>query len=213
MPDVARNITQIRTPEQEYPQIEPWLRQKNEPANWYMRFRRYLDLGPGRSLRKALASEPNQKATHSNKKLSDISIPSSWSRSAKVWRWKERAEAFDLSQQERYSREIQGIASNSYYASKAARIMELNNLAQMIKKNIKTDMEYKDFLAFIARLQSILHDIDELTEKMGKTFEVLADASAHKQYVEDIVKQFSKAAEATDNPKQALADLVKRLDR
>src|SRR5436190_7438208 len=95
MADVAKNITQIGTPEQVSEQnhpSEPWLRQKGEPALWYMRFKRYLDLGSKRSLRKALAAEPDttqaakgdKKQPESKKNLSDVSVPGAWSRASKV---------------------------------------------------------------------------------------------------------------------------------
>jgi len=87
MPNVAKNITQIGPPEQDLspkPDEKPWLRQKHEPAAWYMRFKRYLDMGPKRSLRKALADEPGtQKATKSTKKLSDVSVPGAWKRASR----------------------------------------------------------------------------------------------------------------------------------
>src|SRR5213078_24692 len=95
--------------EQDFEQKEPekpWLRQKNEPAAWYMRFKRYLDLGPKRSLRKAVVGEPDtQKATkgpeknQETKKVSDVSVSGAWKRASKVWRWVERAQAYDLAEQ------------------------------------------------------------------------------------------------------------------
>ena len=76
---------------------KPWLRQRNEPALWYMRFQRYLALGPKRSMRAALSAEPNpRKASGGPVKLSDISVPGSWKRASKQWRWQERCEAYDM---------------------------------------------------------------------------------------------------------------------
>src|SRR5436305_9812 len=91
---MTKNITNLRPPEQVFEQntpVEPWMRQKNEPAVWYMRFKRYLDKGSKRSLRAVVASESGtQKATKSTvksqetKKLSDVSVPGSWKRASKV---------------------------------------------------------------------------------------------------------------------------------
>jgi len=200
--------------EQDFEQNQPvnaWERQKNEPANWYMRFRRYLDMGPHRSLRAVVATESNKEATKGNTKLSDVSVPGSWSRSAKVWNWQERAKAYDQDHQEKLTQEMRGIASSNYYSSRSMRIMELNNLAYMLKNNIKPSMEYKDFLSTIARMQSVLKDIDELMEKMGETFEEVADTAAHKHYTNDVVDKLRASAAQTGNPSKALADLAKRL--
>src|SRR2546423_2406377 len=83
------------------PDEKPWLRQKNEPALWFMRFQRYKDLGAKRSLRAVVAAEPQDaKATKGNKvqtkksegvSLSVLSVPGAWKRAAKIWRWVERA--------------------------------------------------------------------------------------------------------------------------
>src|SRR5215469_10862110 len=112
MGDVAKKITQIGPAEQvsvPKPDEKPWLRQKNEPALWYMRLKRYLELGPKRSLRAVVASEPqDQKAEKGDKiqkrkaeGVSIVSVPGSWARAAKAWNWKERAEAYDLAQIEK----------------------------------------------------------------------------------------------------------------
>ena len=80
MAEAANNILQFSNQEQVSQQKQPentWLRQKSEPALWYMRFRRYLDLGPKRSLRAAIAAEPStQKATKAVEKQETKNYPS-----------------------------------------------------------------------------------------------------------------------------------------
>jgi len=72
MTESAKKITQIGTPEQDFEQKEPefpWLRQKNEPAGWFLRFQIYKNLGVERTLRAAVAMEPEtEKATKGDKK-------------------------------------------------------------------------------------------------------------------------------------------------
>ena len=182
MGNVAKNITNLRTPEQEIEQnqaIEPWLRQKGEPAAWYLRFKRYLDLGPKRSLRKALASEPDtQKATKSTGKLSDVSVPGAWKRASKVWRWIDRAAAYDLAEQSRNAGYIRETAVKSRFASKAYRIIQLDWLARHLKWQI---MEYGtrvDGHATIARLQSIMRDLAREMEGVDEATLAMCDAAA-----------------------------------
>src|SRR5205807_2456143 len=134
MADVAKNITQIGTQEQVSEQkqpSEPWLRQKGEPALWYMRFKRYLDMSTKRSLRAVVASEPGtQKATKgTEKKLSDVSVPGSWKRASKVWNWVERATAYEVAQTEKQAAHIRQVVTRLPFASKAYRIIELNQMA------------------------------------------------------------------------------------
>jgi len=176
MNNTARFEPQLLHPEQVSEQKQPekpWLRQKNEPALWFMRFKNYLNLGPKRSLRAAFAAEPTaKKATKSleGKKLSEVSVPGAWKRAVKVWNWKERCEAYDLHEQEIYAQCIRRQASECLYASKAYRILELNNLATLLRAQIKTGMDLKEYLAVTARLQSVMRDIAlEMEELNGTT--------------------------------------------
>lgn len=76
---------------------DAWERQEGEPNNWYSRFVLFLQLGPSRSLRKAIAAE---KATKGDKEqqfsdVSLLSVPRSWFDASHQWNWRERAEAWD----------------------------------------------------------------------------------------------------------------------
>jgi hypothetical protein len=195
MGNVAKKITQIGPSEQDFEQkepSEPWLRQKGEPAKLYLWFKRYLDLGPKRSLRKALADEPSaQKATkgdknqaESKKGLSNVSIPGSWSRASKVWNWVERAKAYDLHQVEKQAIRIREMATTVPHASKAYRILQLDYLARLLKDQIKQGLELKWCLAITARYQSIMQQIAREMEGLdGATLDA-CDAAAL-----DVIKQ------------------------
>ena len=129
MAETAKNITNLRAPEQVFGQtqdIEPWLRQKNEPALWYMRFKRYLDMGAKRSLRALVAAESgtqvNTKGTakkQGDKKLSDVSVPRAWRRASKLWRWVERAKCYDQAQLEKQAAYIRQVVEKQPFASKS----------------------------------------------------------------------------------------------
>jgi hypothetical protein len=197
MAEVAKNITNLRTPEQEIVQnqeLEPWLRQKGEPAKLYMWFKRYLDLGPKRSLRKALVAEPGpQKATNSTekqetKKLSDVSVPGAWKRASKVWRWVERAECYDLAQIEKQAAQIRKTVANSPYASKAYRILRLDYLARLLIDQINPGMNVNTCLAVTARYQSVLRDIAKEMEGLDGTTHEFCDAAAYGTLKQEMAK-------------------------
>jgi hypothetical protein len=211
MPDVAKNITNLRPPEQEMgqsPAIEPWLRQKGEPAKLYLWFKRYLDLGPKRSLRKALAAEPSaQKATKGTakgtqeaKKLSDVSVPGAWKRASKLWRWVERAEAYDLAQMEKRATQIREMVSSAPYASRAYRILRLDYVARILIDQIKSGIEVDKCLAITARYMAILQMI---AKEMGDVDEATmnaCDASAMLTIKQEMADNKKKQVETrTDN--------------
>lgn len=186
-------------PEQDLSQnepLDPWLRQKSEPALWYMRFKRYLEMGPKRSLRKALADEPDtQKATRGTKKnqetkkLSDVSVPGAWKRASKVWQWVERAEAYDLAQMEKQAAQIRKMASSTPYASKSYRIIKLDFCARVLMNLIKPGIELKWCLMVMARLQAVMDAIEKEMQGLdGVTLE-MCDASAMLTINEEIVEQ------------------------
>jgi hypothetical protein len=165
---------------------KPWLRQRNEPAIWYMRFKRYLDLGPKRSLRKAIADEPDtqkvakgvKKQVEAKKSLSDVSVPGAWSRASKTWRWVERAEAYDLDQVAKQASQIRGMVSSAPYTSKAYRILKLDFVARLLRDQLKAGMTLDTCLAVTARYQSVLQQIAKEMQGLDEATLQVCDASA-----------------------------------
>jgi hypothetical protein len=186
MVEVAKKITNLRTPEQDLQQnapVEPWLRQKGEPARLYMWFRRYLDLGPKRSLRVAVSVEPGtQKAT--GKKLSDVSVPGAWKRASKLWRWVERVAAYDLAQMEKEALAIRRVVANQPFASKSYRIAQLCMMATALLEQGRSGMELETYFTYITRMQSLMRDIAREMEDSDESTAIVADSAAHKHFVE-----------------------------
>lgn len=225
MGNVAKNITNLRAPEQDFGQTqdrEPWMRQKNEPALWYLRFKRYLELGPKRSLRKALVAEPDtRKATKGTEKeqepknnqekprtkLSDVSIPGAWKRASKVWRWSERAEAYDLSQMEKQAARMREMVSSAPHASRAYRVFKLDYCARLLIDQVKPGMELRWCLAVIKNYQSILHDIDEMMQGLDEAIEAACDANAMQALNKG---QAAKGEKSIDNLLTALEQEMER---
>jgi hypothetical protein len=198
MADVAKKITQIGPSEQvseENQPEKPWERMKNEPALWYMRFQVYLKMGSKRSLQAALTKEPDtQEAPKGTKKpkekngLSDVSIsvPGSWKRACKLWNWVGRAEAYDQHIQDTQALVVRKAACSQEYSSRAWRVMELNNLATILKNNLKACNDVKDLNILVGRIQSIFHDISEEMAKLGMENE--ADAEVMTTFIKQRAK-------------------------
>jgi hypothetical protein len=70
---------------------DPWEQQPGEPSRWYARFERFRLAGPSRSLLGAVKSERQE-----NGKRSTRSVPQAWAKATQQWRWRERAEAWDV---------------------------------------------------------------------------------------------------------------------
>lgn len=92
---------------------------KREPALWFSRFERYLSLGPKRSVL-AVYNEWREKA----RKGATKSVPGSWQKNSKKWRWQERAEAFDAH------------VAEQARAERAERERRLREEAQQIRRNL-----------------------------------------------------------------------------
>jgi len=78
----------------------PWLMQENEPSKWFNYFLMYyLPLGPGRTLTQAyiayLKIEKPEIAEAKEASGRYINTTRNWSETARLWHWRERAEAFD----------------------------------------------------------------------------------------------------------------------
>ena len=125
-----------------------------------------MDLGTRRSLRKAVAIDRGlDLAAIGDKGLREIKIPGSWQRASKVWNWKERAHAFDLSELEKHSKLFQKIASSLPFCSRSYRVCLLHSMAVSLEKLLCSDnMPIKTYLALAARLQLVMRDLsDELS--------------------------------------------------
>lgn len=82
---------------------KPWERQRDdggelEPIMWFVRFESYRLVGPGRTLLGAYNAWLQQAQPGTKRR---IIVPGAWYRNAKKWKWKERAEAWDLSEHAR----------------------------------------------------------------------------------------------------------------
>jgi len=187
-------------------QKEPWERQKNEPALWYMRFKRYLEMGPKRSLRAVYEAEPStKKATKkrdAEKSLSNISIQGAWTRAAKVWNWTTRARAYDESIIEKEAAKIRLMAEKTPHASRAYRLLTLDMCGRILRRileqpeSIPID-KMSTYLAIIARYQSVMRDI--AAELQGVKLTDLCDSSAMKKVREEYeARMQSKAPKGDD---------------
>ena len=73
---------------------QPWEQMEGEPNLWYGRFQVYLELGPTRTLKGAAAAAGRQMRGE------PLTTGSDWSLTARRWRWRERAHAWDVHQRE-----------------------------------------------------------------------------------------------------------------
>jgi hypothetical protein len=73
----------------------PWERQPGENNRWYARFEEFRLAGPSRSLLGAVNAERRRKGRPTAR-----STPQAWAASARRWRWRERAEAWDECQRQ-----------------------------------------------------------------------------------------------------------------
>jgi hypothetical protein len=70
----------------------PWDPQPEEPAIWYSRFLKYLELGSNRSLQKCC------NVVRGELGLEPYTVGGDWSIIARRWRWQDRAKAWDAEQ-------------------------------------------------------------------------------------------------------------------
>jgi hypothetical protein len=71
---------------------KPWDPQPEEPAIWYSRFLKYLELGPNRSYQKCCNLVRGELG------MQPYTVGGDWSIIARRWRWQDRAKAWDAEQ-------------------------------------------------------------------------------------------------------------------
>ena len=67
-----------------------WSRVPDEPTRWYSRYEEFRLMGPTRNM----LEMANQWRARKGKKRQD-SPPGAWTKASRLWRWRERAEAWD----------------------------------------------------------------------------------------------------------------------
>lgn len=115
----------------------PWDRIEDplEPLVWYARFEVYRLRGPGRSLLGAY----NQWQTEKGRKVA-TGAPMRWRKALETWHWKERAEAWDLSeleirrqQEEQRWRERRVEQKDKEWAASQALLEKANQMLQAMR--------------------------------------------------------------------------------
>jgi hypothetical protein len=79
---------------------KPWDQQPGEPSRWYARLEQYRLAGPGRSMLGLYQRERERKGAKGSDQKKPRSVPESWYKVAKAWRWQDRCGAFDYHQWE-----------------------------------------------------------------------------------------------------------------
>lgn len=120
------------------PDLAPWERQPNEDNNWFARFNAFREIGSQRSLLGLYNSQSKKKR---------LGVPQVWTERCRVWRWRERAEAWD-----EYLRE------EKFKADKEAR-----EEAQAVRR-LSTQMLQRMLDDMISRMQKAKFDERSLKE-------------------------------------------------
>lgn len=153
---------------------KPWDRQENEPARWFLRFRRYLAAGHTRSVNAIYEAERQEKAEKSRNNRAG----ETWYQAARRYQWKERAAAYDDEVQEQKAATMRQLAAQSPFISRPYRLMQLNSLADGVARLIEQGQPPEVFLPLCKQLQALMHDIASEVSTWDAPIDVTCDASA-----------------------------------
>jgi hypothetical protein len=172
-----------------------------ESALWYRRYILYRDLGRKRSLKAAVTKEretmhlvkEHQKAPESNAGLRkrgkqktvipppvpDIQVPGSWKQACKVFRWVERAKAYDawlLHQAVELTYQKLGDS----LANKFNRLTLLDTLTKKCIEQLNhacdTGATHKTYLAYMKQLSAMLAQIERESSTLGEDMKASIEA-------------------------------------
>ena len=164
-----------------------------------MRFKLYLEMGPKRSLRAVVANEPDakkatKKSTQNPKQnFSDVSVPGAWKRASKIWRWVDRAKAYDLDQIEKQAGIIHRLVEKEPFASKSYRLLRLFSMASALDEFSKKGLSLEECVTYTKLMQSLFKDIAHEMEGMDEHTKQVADAYALSHMVGQQNKQKAKS--------------------
>ena len=146
-------------------EICPWDQAAGEPGRWYALFVRFVEMGPGRSVR-GLWRVTREEGSNPSKVAK---VSSAWHDRASQWRWVERAEAFDVQQaaERRTSWEARRRAIQETHLTALEKTRK--KLIKAIAKLAKEDLRWSDALGGLARLIALERSIVEANPEDGPT--------------------------------------------
>ena len=156
---------------------QPWLRQPNEPLLWFRRFTNYRLMAPKRSIALVFQAEDIAK-----KREKPRTKPTGdWYSMAALWKWEERAEAYDAFLREVEEAEIDRIMHEGYAAT-YKRVQALDRVAREMEKPYVNDQGKTRQLHYnperLREWRGILDDIAQETGGRVKKSEVHAKVHA-----------------------------------
>lgn len=165
-------------------QNKPWERLPYESAKWQMRFRRYLALGPKRSVNQVFLQEQQERNVKSRGK-----VGSTWYNAVKKFEWERRAEAYDAEQSNQRAQMLRQIAMRSPFVSRPFRIVQLNSAANSLMMELEKGHPPDVFLAMVKQLRELMHDINAEVESWNVPIDSSCDAAALAAYEAKIERQ------------------------
>lgn len=167
-----------------------WSQQEGEPSLWYGRFLVYLRLGTKRSVAVVYKKENHVKPRQTASK-----IPGDWYDIEKVWKWKERAKAYDEHQraeEDRVIAEERDKILRSGFALMHKRVKELDKLT---RKLIKMASDDEKIWLVETRTMIMGEDRSQTTEKL--TFNAPLFQLIDK-YLDSIAKEMGERAKTSE---------------
>jgi hypothetical protein len=165
-------------------QKQPWERQPGESAKWFMRFRRYLMLGPKRSVNAVFEAEQREKAVRARGKISTC-----WYNASRRYQWEARADAWDAEQSQQKALMLRQIAMKCSFVSRPFRIVQLNSAATTLMRELEKGQEAPVYLAMVKQLRELMHDINAEVEGWNVPIDSSCDAAAMAAFEQKIKRQ------------------------
>jgi hypothetical protein len=161
-----------------------WERLPNESAKWHMRFRRYLALGPKRSVNQVFVQEQQERTVKSRGK-----VGSTWYNAVKRFEWERRAEAYDREQDNQKAAMLRQIAMKCAFVSRPFRIVQLNSAATTLMREMEKGQPSPVFLAMLKELRELMSCINDEVESWNVPITAECDAAALGAFEQKILRQ------------------------
>lgn len=186
-----------------FPEINPWERQPDEPARWYMRFRCYLAMGRKRSVNGVFEAERQEKAGKRTNKAGET-----WYGAARRYQWEMRANAWDAHQDESKAQTARDIAARCPFVSRPYRIVSLNNMALALEHTLASqDLPALNYLAISKHLQALMQEIAQEVTSWQSEMETISDAAAL-DAMHDLKRRIEERAREREEEEEAKTDAL-----
>lgn len=189
------------------PQLpKAWDQQPDEPVEWFARFAHFCAMGPRRTMAQAYRTEPrakHQRRGKTKQRTAVKSAPLDWLEAAEKWKWRKRAELWDLAEIARERAEYEVMSREA----KRKRLKAIEKFRSKINASIQR-LGRDNKMGEVTNALRTLHELERLEygESTSNSAVKVTEGGNYDEILKGVLGDFAGAKDLKE--KQAQGDAL-----